>query len=172
MKREDYNHWHIGLVSRVFANGLWDQGSIPETQKMILDTSLLNTQHYKVQIKGKVEQSKDRTSTLPLHLRAVAIEKGAFGSLLGCSWLSSRTYKLIKFLYSLSGCRKTLTELRKEWRAYAFFFYRSYLALLFSSCLQVSKKKWKSSPFLVRAENFSASIKYTYLLLFTITYKE
>ena len=27
---------------------------IPKTQKMGLDTALLNTQHYKVQIKGKV----------------------------------------------------------------------------------------------------------------------
>ena len=26
-----------------------------ETYKMVLDTSLLNTQHYKVRIKGKVE---------------------------------------------------------------------------------------------------------------------
>ena len=40
----------IGLMSRVFANGLGDQGSIPgqvrpKTQKMALDTALLNTQH-------------------------------------------------------------------------------------------------------------------------------
>ena len=39
---------------RVFANGPGDLGSIPETQKMVLDTTLLNTQHYKVGIKGKV----------------------------------------------------------------------------------------------------------------------
>ena len=44
---------------RVFANSLGDLGSIlgqviPKTQKMVLDASLLNTQHYKVQIKGKV----------------------------------------------------------------------------------------------------------------------
>ena len=37
---------------------------IPKTQKMVLDTSLLNTQHHMVCIKGKVEQS-----------RVVAIEK-------------------------------------------------------------------------------------------------
>ena len=30
---------------------------IPKTQKMVLDAALLNTQHYKVRIKGKVEQS-------------------------------------------------------------------------------------------------------------------
>ena len=60
----------IGLVGRVFANGLGDQGSIPgrvipKTLKMVLDTSLLNTQQYKVYIKGKVEQSRERSSTLP-----------------------------------------------------------------------------------------------------------
>ena len=59
----------IGLVGRVFANGLGDRGSIPsrvipKTQKMVLDTSLLNTQHYKVRIKGKVEQSRERSSAL------------------------------------------------------------------------------------------------------------
>ena len=31
---------------------------------MVLDTSLLNTQHYKVRIKGKVEQSMEKSSTL------------------------------------------------------------------------------------------------------------
>ena len=49
----------IGRVSRVFANGPGDLGSIPgriipKTLKMVLDTSLLNTQQYKVHIKGKL----------------------------------------------------------------------------------------------------------------------
>ena len=60
----------IGLMVRVFAKDPGDQGSIPgwvisRTQKMILDTSLLNTQHYKVWIKGKAEQSRERSSALP-----------------------------------------------------------------------------------------------------------
>ena len=38
---------------------------IPKTLKMVLDTSLLNIQQYKVCIKGKVEQSRERSSTLP-----------------------------------------------------------------------------------------------------------
>ena len=38
---------------------------IPKTLKMVLDTSLLNTQQNKVSIKGKVEQSKERRSALP-----------------------------------------------------------------------------------------------------------
>ena len=50
----------IGLVGRVFTNGLGDLYPIPgcvipKTLNMILDTSLLNTQQYKVRIKGKVE---------------------------------------------------------------------------------------------------------------------
>ena len=57
-------------VSRVFANYPGDLGSnqgcvIPKTIKMVLDTSLLNTQQYKVRIKGKVEQSRESCSTLP-----------------------------------------------------------------------------------------------------------
>ena len=60
----------IGLVSRVSANGPGDLGSIPgrvipKTLKMVLETSLLNTQQYKVCIKGKVEQSRERSSALP-----------------------------------------------------------------------------------------------------------
>ena len=47
---------------------------------MVLDVSLLNTQHYKVWIKGKVEQSRERSSALSLHLGVTAIENGAFGS--------------------------------------------------------------------------------------------
>ena len=38
---------------------------IPKTQKVVLDISLLNTQHYKVQIKGKVEEIKENSSALP-----------------------------------------------------------------------------------------------------------
>ena len=50
----------IGLVGRVFANGPEDLCSISgrvirKTLKIVLDTSLLNTQQYKVRIKGKVE---------------------------------------------------------------------------------------------------------------------
>ena len=75
----------IGIMVRVCASGPGDLGSIsgwiiPKTQKMVLDATLLNTQHYKVRIKGKVEQSRERSSALPLHLGVVAIEKGAFGS--------------------------------------------------------------------------------------------
>ena len=49
---------------------LEDLGSIPgqviqKTQKMAFDASLVNTQHYKVPIKGKVEQFREKSSALP-----------------------------------------------------------------------------------------------------------
>ena len=60
---------------RVFANGPGDRSSIqgrviPKTQKMLLDSALLNIQQYKIGIKGKVgkvEQSGER-SALPYTL--------------------------------------------------------------------------------------------------------
>ena len=60
----------IGIMVRVFANGLGDLGSITgrvisKTQKMVFDVTLFNIQHYKVRIKGKVEQFRERSSALP-----------------------------------------------------------------------------------------------------------
>ena len=57
-------------MSREFANSPEDQGSIPgrvipKTFKIVLDAFLLNTQHYKVRIKGKVKQSREMNSTHP-----------------------------------------------------------------------------------------------------------
>ena len=73
-----------GLVRRVLTNNPGDWGSIPDwvipkTQKK-LDTTLLNIQHYKVQIKGKVQQLKERSSAFSQQLGAVANEKEAFQS--------------------------------------------------------------------------------------------
>ena len=60
----------ISLMSSVLAKSPGDRGSslgrvITKTQKMVNDAVLLNTQHYKVRIKGKVEQSRERGSALP-----------------------------------------------------------------------------------------------------------
>ena len=60
----------IGQMRRVFTNDQGDRCSIPgrviaKTQKMVLDAALLNTQHYKVRIKGKVEQSTECSSAIP-----------------------------------------------------------------------------------------------------------
>ena len=68
-----FTYIYIGLVGRVFArgSGVWDLISghvILKNQKMVLDASLLNTQHYKVWIKGKIEQSRKRSCTLPYTL--------------------------------------------------------------------------------------------------------
>ena len=68
IKRKKFNRNNI-LVGRVFANGLGDPclipgRDIPKTQKVVLDGSLLNTQHYKIRIKGKVEQSREANSAL------------------------------------------------------------------------------------------------------------
>ena len=57
-------------MNREFANGPGDRGSIPgrvipKTQKIVFDSSLLNTQYYMVRIKGKVEQSRERSSAFP-----------------------------------------------------------------------------------------------------------
>ena len=60
---------HVSLMNTVFANGPGDQRSIqgrvmPKTQKMVRHVILLNTQHYKVWIKCKVEQSYEWSSAL------------------------------------------------------------------------------------------------------------
>ena len=54
-------------MDRVFANGPVIRGYIsgrimPKTQKTLLDTSLLSSQHYKVQIKSKF--SRESSSVL------------------------------------------------------------------------------------------------------------
>ena len=69
------------LMNRVFGNGLGDWSSIPgrvipKTEKMVLDAALLNTQHYKVKIMGKVEYSREWSDTLPT-LRCSSYWKGS-----------------------------------------------------------------------------------------------
>ena len=66
---DDLWGWDIGLMSRVFSSDPGDQGSIsgrviPKTQKTVLGSALLSTQHYKVRIKGKVKQSWEWSSAL------------------------------------------------------------------------------------------------------------
>ena len=39
--------------------------SYQRLEKMVLEATLLNTQHYKVRIKGKVEKSREWSSALP-----------------------------------------------------------------------------------------------------------
>ena len=72
-------------MGSVFANSPRDHCSIPgrvmpKTQKIVLDTSLFNTQHYKVSIKDKWSNPGKKWYS-SLHLSVVANEKGPFGSL-------------------------------------------------------------------------------------------
>ena len=63
---QNNNHQAVKKMEFHFLNCLMIPSPvIPKTLKMLLDTSLLNTQQYKVRIKGKVEQSRERGSTLP-----------------------------------------------------------------------------------------------------------
>ena len=86
-----YYYQAIGLISRVFANGPGDWGSIPgrvilKTQKMVLDAALLNTQHYKrgcprgVMVKaidcGIVVREFVLQSRYYVHIRANTLGKG------------------------------------------------------------------------------------------------
>ena len=54
----------VMFFKTILANGQGNWGSIPgrvipKTQKMVFDATLLNTQHYKVKIKDKLEQSRE-----------------------------------------------------------------------------------------------------------------
>ena len=64
LKSKIYYGVFMGLMTTVSADDPGDQDSIlgrviPKTQKMVLDAAWLNTQHYKIRIEGKVEQSKE-----------------------------------------------------------------------------------------------------------------
>ena len=54
--------------------GIWVQSQVElhtqkkKKKKMVFDAALLNTQDYKIRIKGKVEQSREWSSTLPSSL--------------------------------------------------------------------------------------------------------
>ena len=63
-------HWpNEKIVRQWFRWLVFDPRSThTKDSKMVLDAALLNTQHYKVRIKGKVEQSRERSSTLPYTL--------------------------------------------------------------------------------------------------------
>ena len=85
----------------MFANGPGDLGSIPgrvipKTQKMVLDASLLNTQHYKVRIKGKVEQSREGVAPSATHWCS-SYRKGSFRVTLD---YGRQLYLLILYLHT------------------------------------------------------------------------
>ena len=90
----------------MFTNDLGDLGSIPgrvipKTQKMVLDATLLNTQHYKVRIKGKVEQSRERRSALSYNLVCKVIFRLTF------NWISR---KLLAYLITFQQSKERVTK--------------------------------------------------------------
>ena len=110
-------------MSRVFANGLGDWGSIPgrvipKTQKMVPDATLLSTQHYMVRIKGRVEQSSP-----PLHLRVVAIEKKPSG-------YPRLRWPTFYFFYLLSSSSSNKSSLVSKDNCVAPFFYQFFGSIL------------------------------------------
>ncbi len=52
----------------VLETGVQSQVESYQNLKMVLDAALLNTQHYKVRVKDKVEQSRERSSPFPYTL--------------------------------------------------------------------------------------------------------
>ena len=122
---------HLESMEKVeFANSPGDRGSIPgrvipktqkkkkkkkrkkKKKKKALDATLLNTQHYKVRIKGKVEQSREWSCTLPLHLGVAAIEKGAFGS--PSTMVSNFTFIICNMTESLTQDLRPMNYPRKK----------------------------------------------------------
>ena len=103
-------------MSRVFTNGPGDRGSIPgrvipKTQKMVVEATLLSTQDYKVQIKSKMEQSKERSSALPLHLGVVAIEKGSLRVTPDCGRQLYFYFKIMLMITTVLKCFHTFWRL-------------------------------------------------------------
>ena len=97
---------------------------------MVLDASLLNTQHYKVRIKRKVEQSREGVAPSP-----TPIEKGAFGS---PSTMVANFYLIPFMLNRITSVKqqylKPFNCVQKKWAlihlkivTYKLFDYKSYI---------------------------------------------
>ena len=59
-----HTHTYIYIYIYIYVGSIFGW-VIPKTQKMVLDAALLNTEHYNVCIKVKVEKSRDRICALP-----------------------------------------------------------------------------------------------------------
>ena len=130
-----YSLPNIGLMVRMFV--------IPKTQKMVLDATLLNTQHYKVRIKVKwINPEKGVALRCPLHLCVVAIEKGAFGS------PSTTVTNFLSFYLFLF----LLTSIYVLFCFFVFFFLSFFLFLSkMSSCFSLNEKHIQKHPVLCLA---------------------
>ena len=117
----------------MFANGPGDRSSIlgqviPKTLKTVLDTFLLNTQQYKVLIKGKIEQSRERVapSSTP---RCSSYRKG---SLLVALNYGRQLYFIYIYIYNFwwYGVNKFLI--------YIYIYIYIYMCVYVCVCLSVS----------------------------------
>ena len=112
----------ISIMIRVFANGLGDQCSIlalvkPKTQKLILDASLLYTQHYKVWIKAKWSNLRKLVACSPT-LQCSSYWKGSLWVTLGYSWSTYLlTYIIYTYLPSLAHNNKKPEARGTNWRS-------------------------------------------------------
>ena len=79
----------IGIVGRVFDNGPVGRSSNPgrvlPERKMVIDVSLLNSQHYKVRIKGKWRNSGEGLAS-SLTSRSSSCWKDSLWASLDFSW--------------------------------------------------------------------------------------
>ena len=119
-------------MGRVFINGPGNLGSIldrviPKTKKIVLDASFLNTQHYKVRIKGRVEQSWEKRSALPWFS---SYRKGSLRVTLDYScqlyllYLGRRIWKWTYFLLvSYRFCSTGIPQFWKKAFSICFFVY-------------------------------------------------
>ena len=68
----------LAKKKRPWRAGFNPRSSHTKDSKMVIGASLLDSQHYKVRIKGKVELIQGKELRLPLYIGVVAIEKRAF----------------------------------------------------------------------------------------------
>ena len=108
--------------------GVQSQVESYQRLKMVFDSALLNTQHNKVRIKGKVEQSMEWSSALPLHIGVVAIEKGAFGS--PSTKVANFTYFIYIYIYLIHGRDAMSPFLSREQLIWIQFSFLKLVALL------------------------------------------
>ena len=80
----------VGTMVRVLANDLGNLGSIPsrvirKIKKMVLDASLLNTQYYKIQVKGKWTNPEKEVVIYPIP-QCSSYWKGSLQVVLAYCW--------------------------------------------------------------------------------------
>ena len=159
------NDYSFGLGVRVFANG---PGHTKDS-KMVLDASLLSTQHYKVRIKGKVEQSRKGVAPSPTHwcssyrkgslrvtldygrqLFFILLEKKMKGDLVASSY-----YRKYFFSISHTGnlLSRQITITKSIYQLDVFVF--SLIVFYFLNKLPNQIKNWQSvENFVIKLEDF------------------